>query len=75
MIKINGNVIGIVKFDTPMARAMKCSLPGRDDVSLNMQAPMFQADVPSRLVRQQMDASLSSEILVAIYPTTTESHI
>jgi hypothetical protein len=37
-----------VKFDTIMAGAIKSSLPGRDDVSFNTQAPMFQADLLPR---------------------------
>jgi hypothetical protein len=37
-----------VKFDAIMAGAITRSLPGRDDVSFNIQAPMFQANLLPR---------------------------
>jgi hypothetical protein len=62
-----------VKFDTIMAGAIKHSLPGRDDVSFNIKAPMFQADLLSRPVG---DGGVSFIRNVgADLPNYTEFHI
>jgi hypothetical protein len=62
-----------VKFDAIMAGAIKHSLPGRDDVSFNIQAPMFQADL---LPRPVGDGGVSFiRDVAADLPNYTEFHI
>ena len=62
-----------MKFDTTMAGAIKHSLPGSDDVSFNIEAPIFQADL---LPRPLEDGGVRSILnICADLPDYTEFHI
>jgi len=62
-----------VKIDTIMAKVIEHSLPGRDDVSFNIQAPMFQADLLPRPLAEGGVSFIRN--VRADLPNYTELHI
>jgi len=56
-----------------MAKVIEHSLPGRDDVSFNIQAPMFQADLLPRPLAEGGVSFIRN--VRADLPNYTELHI